>query len=74
MGIDCMLVLVDGKCYVFFLVGFVVVDINIIFILWIECVEIVIGGVFVVYGVDVVIGVVNFIFKKNIEGFDVSVM
>ena len=72
MGTDRTLVLVDGKRHVSSSAGSAAVDTNTIPTSWIERVEIVTGGASAVYGADAVTGVVNFILKKNIEGFDVS--
>lgn len=72
MGTDRTLVLVDGKRHVSSSAGTDAVDTNTIPTSWIERVEIVTGGASAVYGADAVTGVVNFILKKNIEGFDIS--
>ena len=72
MGTDRTLVLVDGKRHVSSSAGTAAVDTNTIPTTWIEHVEIVTGGASAVYGADAVTGVVNFILKKNIEGFDIS--
>ncbi|WP_338456794.1 TonB-dependent receptor [uncultured Alteromonas sp.] len=72
MGTDRTLVLVDGKRHVSSSAGTAAVDTNTIPTSWIERVEIVTGGASAVYGADAVTGVVNFILKKNIEGFDIS--
>ena len=72
MGTDRTLVLVDGKRHVSSSAGTAAVDTNTIPTTWIERVEIVTGGASAVYGADAVTGVVNFILKKNIEGFDIS--
>lgn len=73
LGVNCILILVNGWCYVGGFVGFVVVDVGLIFVKLIKLVEVFIGGVLVVYGVDVVIGVVNFILWDDYEGFEVDV-
>lgn len=73
-----MLILINGKCFIFsnlFVGGGSVlgvqVDVNNIFVLLIDCVEVMkVGGVFV-YGVDVVVGVVNYILKCDYEGFEI---
>ena len=72
MGTDRTLVLVDGKRHVSSSAGTAAVDTNPIPTTWIERVESVTGGASAVYGADAVTGVVNFILKKNIEGFDIS--
>ena len=72
MGVDRTLVLVDGKRHVSSSAGSSAVDTNTIPASWIERVEIITGGASAVYGADAVTGVVNFVLKKNIQGFDVS--
>lgn len=72
MGVDRTLVLVDGKRHVSSSAGSAAVDTNTIPTSWIERVEIITGGASAVYGADAVTGVVNFVLKKNIEGFDIS--
>ncbi|AXR07687.1 TonB-dependent receptor domain-containing protein [Salinimonas sediminis] len=73
MGVDRTLVLVDGKRHVSSSAGSAAVDTNTIPTSWIERVEIITGGASAVYGADAVTGVVNFVLKKNIEGFDASI-
>ena len=73
MGTDRTLVLVNGKRHVSSSAGSQAVDTNAIPSVWVERVEIITGGASAVYGADAVTGVVNFILKENIEGFDVSV-
>lgn len=46
------------------------VDINSIFVFVVECVEVLVMGVLVIYGVDVVVGVINYIFKNDYEGLE----
>lgn len=72
MGTDRTLVLVDGKRHVSSSSGTSAVDTNTIPTAWIERVEIITGGASAVYGADAVTGVVNFVLKKNITGFDFS--
>ena len=73
MGTDRTLVLVNGKRHVSSSAGSQAVDTNAIPSIWVERVEIITGGASAVYGADAVTGVVNFILKENIEGFDISV-
>ena len=73
MGTDRTLVLVNGKRHVSSSAGSQSVDTNTIPSVWVERVEIITGGASAVYGADAVTGVVNFILKKNIEGFSASV-
>jgi outer membrane receptor protein involved in Fe transport len=72
MGSARTLVLVDGKRHVASSPGTSSVDTNTIPSSWIEKVEIITGGASAVYGADAVTGVVNFILKKDITGFNVS--
>ena len=73
MGTARTLVLVDGKRHVSANPGSAAVDVNTIPSAWVERVEIITGGASAVYGADAVTGVVNFVLKKNIEGFDFNV-
>lgn len=72
MGSARTLVLVNGKRHVSGIGGSASVDINTIPAVWLERVEIITGGASAVYGADAVTGVVNFILKDNITGFDAS--
>lgn len=65
LGINCMLVLVDGQC-MFNL------DINLILLDMIEWVDVLVEGVLMVYGLDAIGGVVNFILCKNYKGVQFS--
>lgn len=40
-------------------------DFNLIFVVVIECIEVLKDGVLVVYGFDVIVGVINFIMKND---------
>lgn len=73
MGTSRTLVLVDGRRHVAGSQGSAAVDTNTIPSTWIERVEIITGGASAVYGADAVTGVVNFILKRDIEGFDATV-
>jgi iron complex outermembrane receptor protein len=72
MGVTRTLVLVDGRRHVASSAGSASVDTNTIPSSWIERVEIITGGASAVYGADAVTGVVNFILKRDIEGFDAT--
>lgn len=71
-GFNCNVVLFDGNCIVFLgLVG--CVDFNNILFVLIDCVDVLIGGVLMIYGVDVILGVVNFIMKCDFLGVEILV-
>ncbi len=70
MGVNRTLVLVDGKRHVAGVPGSAAVDVSSIPAGLIERVEVLTGGASAVYGSDAVTGVVNFIMKKNYEGFE----
>ncbi|MCL4409386.1 MAG: TonB-dependent receptor plug domain-containing protein, partial [Gammaproteobacteria bacterium] len=72
MGTSRTLVLVDGRRHVAGSSSSAAVDTNTIPTTWIERVEIITGGASAVYGADAVTGVVNFILKRDIEGFDAT--
>ncbi len=71
LGLNRTLVLMDGR-RVQPINGLLVVDLNSIPAAAIERVEIITGGAAAVYGADAIAGVVNFILKRNFEGFDVN--
>jgi outer membrane receptor protein involved in Fe transport len=70
MGPSRTLVLVNGRRHVGASPGSTSVDVNTIPVEWIERVEVITGGASAVYGADAVAGVVNFIMKKDFEGFE----
>lgn len=71
LGSGCMLIFVNGCCWVNFGEGVnSFVDLNFILFVVVECVEILCDGVFVIYGFDVIVGVVNIIMKDDYEGFE----
>lgn len=70
LGTDRTLVLVDGRRHVAGTPGSAAVDTNSIPVALIERVEVLTGGASAVYGADGVSGVVNFITKRNFEGFE----
>lgn len=70
-----MLVLFNGCCLVNygFLVGGLLdifVNFNVLLLVVVECIEVFKDGVLVVYGFDVVVGVVNIIIWQNFQGVD----
>ena len=69
LGTDRTLVLIDGRRHVSGLEGTQSVDINTIPEDLVERTDILTGGASAIYGADGVTGVVNFILKKNFEGF-----
>jgi iron complex outermembrane recepter protein len=71
IGLNRTLILVDGR-RMQPVNGLLVVDVNTIPSAAIERVEIITGGAAAVYGADAIAGVVNFILKRNFEGFDFS--
>ena len=72
MGIARTLVLVDGRRHVAGAPGSSAVDVNSIPQQLIERVEVITGGASAIYGADAVTGVVNFIMKKDFEGFEIN--
>ncbi len=66
------LVLIDGKRLMPADPALPVADLNVIPAALVDHVEVVTGGASAVYGSDAVAGVVNFIMKKNFEGFRVD--
>lgn len=71
LGTGRTLVLVDGRRHVPSVPGSSSVDVAQIPVALIERTEILTGGASAIYGADGVTGVVNFILKKDFEGFDV---
>ena len=74
LGENRTLILVDGKRLPFGspTTGGFASDINLVPSQLVERVEIVTGGASAVYGSDAVAGVVNFIMKKDFEGFEID--
>jgi outer membrane receptor protein involved in Fe transport len=70
LGTARTLVLVNGRRHVGSSPGSTAVDVNTIPVEWIERVEVITGGASAVYGADAVAGVVNFILKKDFDGFE----
>ncbi|WP_435202955.1 TonB-dependent receptor domain-containing protein [Qipengyuania sp. 902] len=71
LGTSRTLVLVNGKRHITALPGDFIVDVNTIPVDLLERVDVVTGGNSAVYGSDAVAGVVNFILKRDFEGFAV---
>lgn len=71
LGEERTLVLVNGRRHIAGYPGLASVDINTIPIELIDRVDILTGGTSAVYGSDGVSGVVNFVLKRNFEGFTV---
>lgn len=72
LGANRTLVLVDGQRFVSGFSGSSAVDVNAIPLAMIERVDVLTGGASAIYGADAVTGVVNFILKRDFEGFDFS--
>lgn len=70
LGANRTLVLINGKRHVGGAQGSSAVDVGSIPVKLIKDVEVLTGGASAVYGADAVTGVVNFILKKDFEGFD----
>jgi len=71
LGTNRTLVLVDGRRHVAGYHGTAAVDINTIPVDLIDRVDVLTGGVSAVYGADGVSGVVNFIMKRDFDGFKI---
>jgi iron complex outermembrane recepter protein len=71
LGANRTLVLVNGRRHVSGISGEAAVDTNTIPVGLIERVDVLTGGVSPIYGADGVSGVVNFITRRDFEGFDV---
>ena len=71
LGVDRTLVLVNGRRHVAGLPGSAAVDVDTIPFALLERVDIQTGGASALYGADGVSGVVNFILRRDYEGFDV---
>jgi iron complex outermembrane recepter protein len=72
LGPNRNLVLIDGKRPMGQASGGTIVDTNIIPAALVERIEIISGGAAATYGSDAVAGVVNFIMKKDYEGFAID--
>lgn len=71
LGISRTLVLVNGKRHITASPGDYLVDVNTIPVDLLDRVDVVTGGNSAVYGSDAVAGVVNFVLKRNYEGFNI---
>lgn len=71
MGTARTLVLVNGRRHVGSSPGSSAVDVNTIPVEFIERIEVITGGASAVYGADAVAGVVNFILKRDFDGYEV---
>ena len=69
LGTSRTLTLVNGKRHITALPGDYVVDVNTIPVDLLERIDVVTGGNSAVYGSDAVAGVVNFILKRDFDGF-----
>lgn len=69
LGISRTLVLVNGKRHITASPGDYLVDINTIPVDLLDRIDIVTGGNSAIYGSDAVAGVVNFVMKRNFDGF-----
>lgn len=72
LGIERTLVLVDGRRHVAGSAQSAAVDMSMIPVALIERLEIITGGASAIYGADAVTGVVNFIMKKDFNGFELD--
>ena len=70
LGVERTLVLVNGRRHVAGVGGSQAVDIGSIPQQLISRVEVLTGGASAIYGADAVTGVINFIMKRDFEGFD----
>ncbi|MEG3181171.1 TonB-dependent receptor domain-containing protein [Sphingomonas sp. LT1P40] len=73
LGASRTLVLIDGRRTVAGSPGSSIVDLAMIPSSFVERVDVLTGGASAVYGSDAIAGVVNFIYKKNFEGFRASI-
>lgn len=71
LGTQRTLVLIDGRRHVAAVPGDSAVDLNSIPIDLIERVDVVTGGTSAIYGADAVTGVVNFVTKRDFEGYTI---
>lgn len=73
LGANRTLVLIDGRRVVAGVPGTAQVDLTMIPTPFIERVDVLTGGASAIYGSDAIAGVVNFIYKKNLEGLEANV-
>ena len=72
LGTNRTLVLVDGRRHVSGVAGTQAVDVSTIPTALIERVEVLTGGASAVYGADAVTGVVNYVLRRDFEGFQID--
>lgn len=72
LGVNRTLVLIDGRRHVAGGAETAAVDMSMIPVALIDRMEIITGGASAIYGADAVTGVVNFIMKKDFEGFELD--
>ncbi len=72
LGANRTLVLVDGYRHVSGVAGSQTVDVSTIPTALIERVDVLTGGASAVYGADAVTGVVNYVLKKDFEGWEID--
>ncbi|WP_394203030.1 TonB-dependent receptor domain-containing protein [Shewanella waksmanii] len=72
LGVNRTLVLVDGRRHVAGAADTAAVNMGMIPVALIERMEIITGGASAIYGADAVTGVVNFIMKKDFDGFELD--
>jgi len=72
LGDNRTLVLIDGRRSVAGIPGTSTVDLAMIPTAFVERVDVLTGGASAVYGSDAIAGVVNFIYKKNFQGFQAN--
>ncbi|MEW6990681.1 TonB-dependent receptor [Colwelliaceae bacterium 6441] len=72
LGTNRTLVLVDGRRHVAGSAGTSAVDMSMIPASMVKQVEVITGGASAIYGADAVTGVVNFIMRKDFEGFELD--
>lgn len=72
LGVNRTLVLINGRRHVSGGADTAAVDMSMIPVALIERMEIITGGASAIYGADAVTGVVNFIMKKDFEGFELD--
>ena len=68
LGTDRTLVLIDGRRTVAGIPGTSQVDLSMIPATFVERIDVLTGGASAVYGSDAIAGVVNFIYKKDLQG------
>lgn len=70
---DRTLVLINGRRVVSSLAGSATVDLNVIPTQFVERIDILTGGASSLYGSDAIAGVVNFIYRDNLDGLEANV-